>query len=176
MIAFLFAGVGLLSLFLILYLARGLRPKGGNLDELAAQLRPVDVDAFRNLIDERELEYLRSHLPLREFRSIHWERMLAAVEYVWCATRNTSILISLAEASRQSADPMVMAAADKLIENAQRLRLYALQAIPRLYVSMLFPGASLMPNSIAETYDSMTRQAVVLGCLRYPAREMSPTF
>ncbi len=173
MIPFIFAAIGLLGLLLIFYLAKDLRSQGGDLDQLAAQLRPIDVNAFRNLMDEREQEYLRAHLPPREFRSIHRERMLAAVEYVWCATRNTSILISLGEVAKQSPDPTVADAADKLIENAQRLRLYAIQAVPRMYVSMVFPGASRAPQFIAETYDSMARQAVVLGCLQYSARGMS---
>jgi hypothetical protein len=172
-IAFLLAGAGLLGLFLILYLARGLRPKDGDLDQLAAQLRPIDVNAFRNLIDEREEEYLRAHLPGSEFRSIHRERMLAAVEYVWCATRNTSILMSLGEAAKQSSDPAVVAAADKLMENALRLRLYAIRAVPRMYLSMLLPSAGRAPQFVAETYDTMIRQAVVLGCLRHPACGMS---
>src|SRR5579863_6147663 len=163
-IAFLFAAVGLLGLFLVLYLAMGLRPKGGNLDELTAQLRPIDVNAFRNLIDEREEEYLRAHLPMQEFRGIHRERMLAAIEYVWCATRNTSILTSLGEAAKQSADPTVVAAADKLLENALRLRLYALRSLPRLYLSMVFPNASAATQVVAETYDTVTRQAIILGC------------
>jgi hypothetical protein len=173
MIPFIFAGAGLLGLFLILYLAKGLGSTGGDPDELASRLRPIDVDAFRNLIDEREKEYLRAHLPLGEFRSIHRERMLAAVEYVWCATRNTSILMSLGEAAKRSPDPTVATAADKLIENALRLRLYAIQALPRMYVSMLFPSASRAPQFIAETYDTMTRQVVMLGCLQYPTRGMS---
>jgi hypothetical protein len=164
---------GVVALVLILQLAKGHRQVGGNLDEMAAQLRPIDVSAFRNLIDEREEEYLRAHLPRKEFRNIHRERMLAAVEYVWCATRNTSILMSLGEAAKQSPDPAVVAAAEKLIENALRLRLYALQAVPRMYVSMLFPSASRAPQFFAETYDTMVRQAVVLGCLRHPARGVS---
>jgi hypothetical protein len=175
-IPFIFAGVGLLGLFLILYLAMGLRPKGGNLDELAAQLRPIDVDAFRNLIDEREEEYLRAHLPVRDFRGVHRERMMAAVEYVWCATKNTTILTSLGEAAKQSSDPAVVAAADKLLENALRLRLYAIQSLPRLYISMIFPHASAAPHAIAETYEIMARQAIVLGCVRTPAGEVSAAF
>jgi hypothetical protein len=170
---FIFAGIGLLGLFLILYLAVGLRPKGGNLDDLVAQLRPIDVDAFRNLIDEREEEYLRAHLPMREFRGVHRERMMAAVAYVWCATRNTSILMRLGEAAKQSSDPAVVAAADRLLENALRLRLYAIQSLPRLYLSMVFPHASAAPHLIAEIYDTMTRQAIVLACLRRPAQEFA---
>ena len=176
MLPFIFAGFGVLGLFLILYLAMGLRPKGGNLDELTAQLRPIDVNAFRNLIDEREEEYLREHLSMREFRGVHRERMMAAVEYVWCATRNTSILMSLGEAAKQSSDPVVVAAADKLLDNALRLRLYAIQSLPRLYLSMVFPHASAAPHFIAETYESMTRQAIVLGCVRTPASEVSAAF
>jgi|SRR5271165_662132 len=175
MFPFIYAGVGLLGLFLIVYLARGLRSKGGDLDELAARLRPIDVNAFRNLIDEREAEYLRAHLPGGEFRRIHRERMLAAVEYVWCATRNTSILVSLGEAARQSSDRTIATAGDRLIENALRLRLYAIQVVPRMYLGVLFPGASAAPHFIAETYDSMARQAIVLSCLRRPAAEMSAT-
>jgi hypothetical protein len=171
MLPFLFAGIGLLGLLLILYLASGLRTKGGDLDQLAGQLRPIDVNAFRNLIDEREEEYLRTHLPPHEFRSIHRERMLAAVEYVWCATKNTSILISLGEAAKQSSDPNLIAAADKLLENAVRFRLYAIQSLPRLYFNTVFPSANWAPHFVAETYDTMVRQAVVLGCLRHPARE-----
>ena len=170
---FIYAGAGALGLFVILYLAKGLRPKGGDLCELTARLRPIDVNAFRNLMDEREEEYLRAHLPLKEFRSVHRERMLAAVEYVWCATRNTSILISLGEAAKQSMDPAVVIAADKLIENSQRLRLYAMQALPRMYVSMLFPSASRAPEFIADTYDTMVRQAVMLGCIQRPAHGIS---
>src|SRR6266852_4162426 len=151
MISFIFAGAGLLGLFLILYLAKGLRSPGGDLGELVARLRPIDVKAFRNLIDQREEEYLSAHLPRQEFRSIHRERMLAAVEYVWCATKNTSILISLGEAAKRSSDPTLIAAADKLLENAVRLRLYAIQSLPRLYFSIVFPSANRAPHFVAET-------------------------
>src|SRR5262245_17484957 len=50
-----------------------------------ADLHAIDVEAFRNLIDEDEEAYLRNHLPAREFRRVHRERMLAAVEYVRAA-------------------------------------------------------------------------------------------
>jgi hypothetical protein len=173
MIPFIFAGAGLLGLFLILYLARGLRSPGGNIDELTSQLRPIDVDAFRNLIDESEEQFLRERLPSGEFRRVHRERKLAAVEYIWCAAQNAAVLIRLGEAARQNSDPAIAAAAEKLVENALKLRLYAFQAVPRLYVTAVFPWAHTSPNFIADTYDTMTRQVVMLGCLQYPTRGMS---
>ncbi|PYV47185.1 MAG: hypothetical protein DMG94_07095, partial [Acidobacteria bacterium] len=70
-----------LALFLILHVVKGHHATGRDLDQLASRLQAVDVDAFRNLIDEREEEYLREHLPQREFRGIQRERKLAAIEY-----------------------------------------------------------------------------------------------
>ena len=165
--------VGLLALFLIIYLAKGHHATGGDLDALAAQLRPIDVHAFRNLIDEREDAFLRERLPTSEFRRIHRERVLAAIEYVKCAAQNAAILIRLAEAARQAPDPAVSAAAEKLLDNSLRLRLQAFQAIPRLYLAILLWRAGLAPHFVADGYDALTRQVVMLGCLQYPTRGMS---
>jgi hypothetical protein len=148
---------------------------GGDLDELAAQLRPIDVNAFRNLIDEREVTFLRERLPAGEFRSLHRERMLAAAEYVWGAARNAGILIQLAETSKAAPDPTVAAAAENLLENALRFRLYAFQVVPRLYLSALLPSVNHAPQAIVEQYDLMSRQTVMLQCLWAPARGISGT-
>ena len=168
-----FVFIGALSLLVIIHLAKGHHTTATNLDELKSQLRPIDVDAFRNLIDEREEQFLRQHLLPQEYRKIHHERMLAAVEYVKGAARNAAIFIRLGEAARQAPDPAVAAAANKLLQNALRLRLYAFQAVPRLYLCILFPSVNLAPQVIADTYDTMTRQGVMLGCLQYPTRGMS---
>ena len=53
-----------------------------------SELQRIDVEAFRNLIDESEEEYLRETLGSAAFRRIHRERMMAAVEYVRGAYRN----------------------------------------------------------------------------------------
>jgi hypothetical protein len=168
-----FVSVACLSLLLIIYLFRSHRKVGGDLDELAAQLRPIDVNAFRNLIDRREEEFLREQLPGGEFRSIHRERMLAAAEYVWGAARNAGLLIQLAEAGKADPDPTVVAAAENLLENALRFRLYAFQVVPRLYLSAVVPFVSHAPQAIAEQYDLMRHQMVMLQCLRAPARGVS---
>ena len=172
-ISLFFAVVGVLALIAILYLARTRTTSGGNLDELAAQLRPVDVRAFRNLMSASEEEFLRENLPFREFRVIHRERMLAATDYVRCASHNAGVLIRLGEAARLSSEPEVAAAAEKLLDNALRLRLYALQAIPRLYLAIVLPGIARTPQPVADTYDTITRQVVMLGCLQYPTHGMA---
>lgn len=172
-IAIIFVFLGLLALTLIIYLAKGHLSKGGDLEKLAVQLRPVDVGAFCNLISANEQQYLRNHLPPREFRSIHRERMGAAVEYVRCAAHNASILMRLGEAARQHSDSSVRQAGEKLLGNGLQLRLYAMQVIPRLYLSMAFPKAAPPPGILADTYDSMSRQVVTLSCLHFPTHGMS---
>ena len=44
---------------------------------------------------------------------------------------------------------------------------------PRLYLGMVVPGARISPVRIAERYEQMTRQVVLLGCLQYPTRGIS---
>lgn len=172
-IAMLFIFVGLLALALIIYLAKGHLSRGGDLQKLSTQLRPVDVSAFCNLISVSEQQYLREHLRPREFRRIHRERMGAAVEYVRCAAHNASILMRLGDVARQHSDPSVREAGEKLLENGLRLRLYAIQVVPRLYLSMAFPKTGPAPDTIADTYDNMSRQVVALNCLQFPTHGMA---
>lgn len=172
-VAMVFIFVGLLALALTIYLAKGHFSRGGDLEQLATELRAIDVAAFCNLISASEQQYLREHLPPREFRSIHRKRMGAAVEYVRCAAHNASILMRLGEAARQHSDASVRQAGEKLLENGLRLRLYSIQLIPRLYLSMAFPKAGPAPDILADTYDNMSRQVVALSCLHFPTHGMS---
>jgi hypothetical protein len=172
-IALIFIFLGLLGLALMIYLAKAHLSRAGDLGRLATQLHSVDVGAFCNLISATEQQYLREHLPPREFRSIHRERMGAAVEYVRCAAHNASILMRLGEAARQHSDSAVRQAGEKLVQNGLRVRLYAIQVIPRFYLSMAFPNARPIPDILADTYDNMSRQVVTLSCLHFPTHGMS---
>jgi hypothetical protein len=163
---------------LVLGLLVGLAAKGRAvapevLQNPTEHLRSVDVEAFRNLVDPGEEQFLRAHLAPAEFRKIQRERLRATVEYVSCAAQNAGVLLRLADAGRRSSDPATAEAAEKLVNNALRLRLYALHTIPRLYLGMIFPGARISPMGIAESYEQMTRLVVLLGCLQYPTRGVS---
>ncbi|MGH9498694.1 MAG: hypothetical protein ACRD3L_06080 [Terriglobales bacterium] len=136
------------------------------------QLRPVDLRSFRNLMDPDEEEYLRVNLAPAEFRRIQRERLRAAVEYVRGAAFNAGVLMHFAEAARRSPDPTTAQAAARLIDEAIRLRSYAFQAIPKLYLGMAFPGRRISPAHVAESYEQMTRQVVLLG-LQYPTGTIS---
>jgi|SRR5271170_3425447 len=135
-------------------------------------IRSVDLLAFRNLMDPEEEEYLRCNLSPADFRRIQRERLSAAVEYIRCAAFNAAVLMRFAEAARRSPDPVTTQAAIRLIDNAIRLRGYAFRAIPKLYLAMVFPGRRIPSARVAESYELMTRQMVLLG-LQYPSGEIS---
>jgi hypothetical protein len=165
--------VALLVLLCLLWLAEAHASGSNALENPTEHIRSVDVEAFRNLVDPDEDEFLRTNLPPAEFRRIQRERLRAAVEYVSCAAQNAAILLRVADAGRRSSDPATAEAAQKLVDNALRLRLYALHAIPRLYLGMILPGSRISPVRIAERYEQMTRLVVLLGCLQYPTRGIS---
>jgi hypothetical protein len=164
--------LAVLVLILLIRVAKGQAIAVRVGENLTESIRPVDVEAFRNLIDPYEGEYLRSRLRSAEFRKLQRERLRAAVEYISCAAHNAAVLLRIAEAARLSADPQVADMAEKLVENAIRLRLYAFQAIPKLYIAMILPLHPQSSVRVADGYEQMTRQVVLLG-LQYPMRGIS---
>ena len=136
------------------------------------RIRAVDLEAFRNLIDPGEEDYLRANLPPADFRKIQRERLLAAIEYISCARDNAAVLLHLAEPARRSTEPGVAEAAAKLINDAISLRLYALVVIPKLYLGIVLPGRPAMPVLVADRYEQLTSQVARLG-LRFPVADVS---
>jgi hypothetical protein len=133
--------VAFLALGFLVGLAKARASTPEVLDDPVEHIRAVDVEVFRNLVDPKNEKFLRTNLPPAEFRRIQRQRLRAAVEHVSCAAQNAAILLPLADARRRSPDSTTAEAAEKLVDAAIRLRLYAIQVIPRLYVRMIFPGA-----------------------------------
>ena len=93
--------VALAILLLLLYLDGGHRSSAGNLkvEELAAQTKPVDIEAFRNLVDPKEDAFLRANLCPRDFRAVQRDRARSAMEYLHNSTRNATYLLRMGEAA-----------------------------------------------------------------------------
>ena len=146
--------------------ARGHASAISRLSELEGQTHPVDLAAFRNLLDSAETEYLRQQLTAGEFRRIHRERLRAASDYISCVSGNAAVLLRLGETARLSEDPQVVEAADGLVNTALRVRLYALLAQTKLYANMLLPGVQFSPRQISESYEDLTGLVSRLGRLQ----------
>jgi hypothetical protein len=162
----------LFSLMALLYVVRLARGNSIKIaaDELFLSIRPVDIRAFRNLVDPVEEDFLHSRLSPADFRAIHRERLLAAVDYVKGVAHNAGVLIKMGEMARLSADATIAQAGEKLVADSLQLRLYAFQSIARLYIAILLPRVQVRSARIAEGYESMTRLVVLLGCLRFPTQ------
>ncbi|PYX42948.1 MAG: hypothetical protein DMG81_00620 [Acidobacteria bacterium] len=155
-------------LTLALFFLRGVGPEI-TLDEalLSEHIQPVDVDAFCNLINAEEEEYLRSNLSLDEFRIIERQRLRAAVDYLLSLSHNAALLLHLGQSAKRSPDERIAQAGRDLVDNALPLRVFCVLAICKLYLQIIFPTAALQPSGIVDSYRQMTDKAAQLCRLQY---------
>ena len=138
-------------------------------ETLDARIFAVDIEAFRNLVDPEEEQYLRENLPAADFRAVQSERLDAAKEYIGVLSHNAAFLLKLGQAARQSPDPRVADAGRHVVDNALRLRLYAMEVRCRLYAKIAFPGVALEPRAVVTHYQEVSNWAALLGRLQHGA-------
>lgn len=136
---------------------------------LAPQIQPIDIDAFRNLIDPAEDDYLRRRLPAPEFRSVRRERLLATAAYVKAVGRNAAFLIRIGQSAMQSSDASTAQAARQLVNEALLLRRNAGFALVKIYILWAWPNSASSAISILHGYEQMSGSAMLLGRLQNPA-------
>jgi hypothetical protein len=141
-----------------------------SLGDLGARMRPVDIEAFCNLVDPEEEYFLRCNLPAPVFRSVHRERLLAATQYVAAVSHNATILLRVGEAARHHAEPEVVRAGNELANHAVRLRLHCLLVLLKMWGAIVFPGADLSFTPLVERYQRLSGLAYRLGHLTYPSK------
>jgi len=159
-----------LTLFFFVVAIRGYRVAPFESSKVAERLREVDLEAFRNLVDPDEEQYLRVHLPPREFRVIQRRRMRAALDYIGGVSHNAAILLQIGQAARVSSDQRVAEAGRQLVDDAVRLRLYSFVAGAKLCTRMAFAGTGRESLRIVESYQTISHRAALLGRLQNPAK------
>lgn len=140
--------------------------KGSN---LAAKIQPIDVEAFRNLIDPAEDDYLRRHLSASEFRLVRRRRLHAMAAYVQTAGRNAAVLVLMGQGALTAPDAETAEAARRLVDNALLLRRNAAFALIRIYVALAWPNSGLAAVSVLRSYERLNGTAMLLGRLQRPA-------
>jgi hypothetical protein len=168
-LAILLVIVAALALVVVLRfaLSRGLQVSTDR--SLAGQLQPIDVAAFRNLVDPAEDAYLRRRMPAAEFHRVRRARLRATVVYVQTASRNAAILVRLGQDALVSSDARTADAARQLVENALLLRRNATFALFRIYVALAWPDAGLAAAPLLQGYERLNGSAMLLGRLQNPA-------
>lgn len=135
-----------------------------------AALRPVDLIAFRNLMDPEEEAYLRQNLSPGQFKLIQRERLRAAFDYVHVVAQNAAMLIRLGELARRSEDALVAQAGQELLDNALRLRVTTLLVQARIFARIAVPRAHIPYSGITDSYENLTGIASRLTRLQQAPR------
>lgn len=136
---------------------------------LARKIQPIDVEAFRNLVDPAENDYLRRRLPAAEFRKVQRERLRAAAAYIRAAGQNAAVLIAIGQAALHATDAPTIEAARQLVDNALLLRRNAAFALLRVHVALAWPRSPLAAAPVLDGYERLSGRAMLLGRLQSPA-------
>ena len=136
---------------------------------LESQLVPLDLEAFRNLIDPAEDAYLRAHLSRFSYGAVRRARLRAMAAYVRLALRNAAVLAQIGQAASRNRDPQKAAAARAMSNDAFLLRRNATIALARVYFAMVWPGAGSSLAPFQSQYLRVVSSAMLFGRLQDPA-------
>ena len=133
---------------------------------LAGQISPIDIEAFRNLANPSEDEFLRQRLPGGEFRRV---RLRAMCSYIQVAGRNAAVLIEIGQAALASNNASTVEAASQLVDQALLLRRNAIFALLRIQLALVWPTAGLAAVPVLRGYENLNGSAMLLSRLQNPA-------
>jgi hypothetical protein len=136
--------------------------------DLANQIQPIDIEAFRNLVDPDENSFLRRRLSAGAFRAVQRERLYAMAVYVRTVGRNADILIRISQSALSSSDPRTVEAARQLVDQALLLRRNVIFALARIYAALAWPTSGLAAAPLVDGYERMSGSAMLLGRLQNP--------
>src|SRR5258708_2848784 len=151
-----------LSLVLILRIAVSRSLQISASPNLPAQIQPIDVEAFRNLVNPTEDDYLRRHLSASHFRRVRRARLRATSAYVRAAGRNAAVLVRIGESALSTGDPRVADAARALVNDALMLRRNATFLLIRIHIALAWPNSGLAAAPVIIGYGRCTSWARLL--------------
>ena len=136
---------------------------------LPGAVRPIDLEAFRNLINPAEDAYLRQRLPRAQFRHVRRERLRAMAAYVYVAASNAAIMVRVGDAALASGDSRIAEAARQLTDDALVLRRNTTVALARIYFALAWPNSQFAAVRVVDRYERLSGAAMLLGRLQNPA-------
>ncbi len=129
-------------------------------------VKPVDLKAFRTLMDRDDEQFLRERLPRGEFSRLKRQRVGVTWRYVTRIAGNAAVVMRMAEAAQASANPQVVQAATQVLEMATQIRTQSLVAMLKLSMEYALPSLQLTPAALAPTYQSLRENVLRLGALQ----------
>lgn len=139
--------------------ARKRAPGDVGFSGLLDRLEPIDVPALLNLIDPRELDFLKTSLDSGALARLERKRNRALIIYVRRIVRNTDILMMCADAATRSEVQEIATAGADLLNLAMRTRMRALSTLALLYGAMIFPSLSAGVSQTVAGYTDIRRHS-----------------
>ncbi|MGA8430425.1 MAG: hypothetical protein WB729_11435 [Candidatus Sulfotelmatobacter sp.] len=136
--------------------------------KIAVSVYPIDLEAFRNLINPAEDEYLRRRLPPARFREVRRERLRAMAAYIQVAASNAGLLVQAGEAALAGGEVQVADAAQQLVNDAVLVRRNATIALARIYLALAWPHLDFGAVRVVDRYERLSSTAMLLGRLQNP--------
>lgn len=145
-------------------------------DDVIGYLRPVDLDAARELIDPMMESSLRCEMSPSEFRALQHKRIYLYCEVLKRMSHNAGILVDWANRETESENPQVVMLAKEVQKEAIQVRAYALAASVklrfwlaiRLHSWQILPAPNLVDTSESvgiaglDSYDRLKTAASAL--------------
>jgi multisubunit Na+/H+ antiporter MnhC subunit len=128
--------------------------------------RPVDLNAFRTLMDREDELYMRERLVRSKFLHLKRQRIRVMMRYVARIAGNASAVLHMGEAARVSSAPEVAQAAMQVTELAAQIRLQCLVAMTKLVLEYAMPSLQLTPAMLVPKYQSLRENVRRLGALQ----------
>ena len=129
-------------------------------------VRPVDLKAFRTLMDREDELFMKQRLSRSRFSRLKRQRVSVAMRYVGRIAGNASLVMRWGESVRTSSDPEVARSAAQIMELASQLRLQCLLALGKLSLEFAVPSLQLTPALLAPEYQKLRENVARLGKLQ----------
>ena len=127
-----------------------------------AQLTPLDLAAFENLIDPEEEAYLKRNLSGAEFRRVQRLRIRVAKMYVAVLSKNASTLVAVGQVARSDPNREMATSGQQIFERALRVKVWCLLMAVRLNADLVFPTLLSPSSPIANHYVAAKQMAASL--------------
>lgn len=143
------------AIVFLLFLSYQVWWQSGNTEEIET-LSPVDLEAFRNLTDPQEVDFLRVNLSSKEFRRIQRLRLRAAAVYISAISQNAGRLVVVGRSVSAHPDTDIAAAGLDVVHRALQLKLWCSLALVKVTATIVCPTLLSPSTKIADRYLDVT--------------------
>jgi hypothetical protein len=131
-----------------------------------ATIQPVDVDAFRSLMDRADEMFLRKNTSLAAFCHIKRQRIRVRGRYIRRIADHAAAFMRLSASARMIPDSEIGELVSQIVGSAARLRFQCLAASIKLAVEFAFPLLQITPTGLAQKYQTLRENVLRFNALR----------